>query len=741
MPLAFVSSATKTLPTFISHGVARIMRTFKKALDLFESMINWRRSPFSFLRFLMILCPPRLVGVWKNFPKLTSALFFLMAWPSLSSALGFGPLNALSSLGEPLKIIIPLRLEGQETLSADCVKLVKNASPTGLAKIQDAKIVLLNQNKNFSLLITTTTTFEEPAAQLTVKVGCSAPVTRDFVVLLDPPLGNRLFDATAPANAAAANPTPVVPEKTAVANLKNVTSSPVGSAEKTSSEAHSSKKSRVPFKSASDSKKIAKSVSKQPLSVDTQVASVNLVQKKRRDRLLLAPGSSANTYQGFRFSDSLNLERLNQTSGAPTNPANLPNAADEAERARLLAILRGENYDVLMADKQANLVGQLGQLSQQTKQLQTQLQQETARRKAAEINRILFYGLAALLVLGLAAVFWWLRKKKLQQQLEQSTQQKEWWHSTQMPEEEVKVEFPEKELPEQKFPEQKFPLSPEFIEPETPLIKPLQVVDSNFENNKTERSFELEIEFPDRLQDSNNNIEVEELGDDDAIDVLQKTGRLNVYDLGITSTQVGVSASTELAELDFDLGGLDETPKSEVLENQDQSVRAVPFGQPGVPLSMEAARQAQKHMRQVAETIEQADAYIEADQNETAASVLRKFINEKPAIPRTPWLMLLTLYQKTGKREPYEALSVRFSRVYGRAALSWEHSEPPAQEIGLDSDPNLMQSIWAHWGTAESMELLLKQLYDTSWPDDKFFNLTLQRDLLNFAKICPLDAA
>jgi hypothetical protein len=43
-----------------------------------------------------------------------------------------------------------------------------------------------------------------------------------------------------------------------------------------------------------------------------------------------------------------------------------------------------------------------------------------------------------------------------------------------------------------------------------------------------------------------------------------------------------------------------------------------------VPLTMETARQAQKHMRQVAEAIEQADAYMGADQNETAASVLRK---------------------------------------------------------------------------------------------------------------------
>ena len=37
------------------------------------------------------------------------------------------------------------------------------------------------------------------------------------------------------------------------------------------------------------------------------------------------------------------------------------------------------------------------------------------------------------------------------------------------------------------------------------------------------------------------------------------------------------------------------------------------------------------------------------------------------------------------------------------------------------------------------MGLLSKLLYDADAPDTSFLNLTLQRDLLNFVKICPLD--
>ena len=57
----------------------------------------------------------------------------------------------------------------------------------------------------------------------------------------------------------------------------------------------------------------------------------------------------------------------------------------------------------------------------------------------------------------------------------------------------------------------------------------------------------------------------------------------------------------------------------------------------------------------------------------------------------------------------------------------------------LFRSPDLLQAIWARWGSPESMGLLSKLLYDADAPDTSFLNLTLQRDLLNFVKICPLD--
>ncbi len=107
--------------------------------------------------------------------------------PTPAHGLTLGNANQLSSLGQPLRVAIPVTLASGETLHVACVKLVADNTAGATPQIVTAKVSLEQAASGTRVMITTPTSVSEPALRLAVQTGCGSTTRRDYTLLLDPP--------------------------------------------------------------------------------------------------------------------------------------------------------------------------------------------------------------------------------------------------------------------------------------------------------------------------------------------------------------------------------------------------------------------------------------------------------------------------------------------------------------------------------------------------------------------------
>lgn len=122
-----------------------------------------------------------------------------------------------------------------------------------------------------------------------------------------------------------------------------------------------------------------------------------------------------------------------------------------------------------------------------------------------------------------------------------------------------------------------------------------------------------------------------------------------------------------------------------------------------------------------------------------AISLLRQHVLRDEDIPTLLWLRLFELYRQVDKRPVYEALAEHFARRFHRAMVPWD--EPVSArtpQTPLSALGSLDREIEAMWGSWPGLERLRSLLCDRDQPDAVIFNVALQRDLLDVAKVFPL---
>lgn len=113
---------------------------------------------------------------------LTLALF--SSWLGSAEAVGFGAIRVQSSLGESLKVMIPLIGSDTADLTASCIKT--HLQTADGAPLSGAGVVVSHSPAGDAVLLTTRQAINEPAILVDVTVTCGAVVHRDFSILLDP---------------------------------------------------------------------------------------------------------------------------------------------------------------------------------------------------------------------------------------------------------------------------------------------------------------------------------------------------------------------------------------------------------------------------------------------------------------------------------------------------------------------------------------------------------------------------
>jgi hypothetical protein len=113
-----------------------------------------------------------------------AALAGVLIHPGLVSAVALGNIALQSSLGQPLRVVIPVALRDGETLDNACLKLVRDPVD-GTPQLLTGRVSVERNAANTQLIVTTPRAVDEPALRLSVQAGCDDTTRRDYVLLLD----------------------------------------------------------------------------------------------------------------------------------------------------------------------------------------------------------------------------------------------------------------------------------------------------------------------------------------------------------------------------------------------------------------------------------------------------------------------------------------------------------------------------------------------------------------------------
>ena len=117
---------------------------------------------------------------------LTGALA-LLAMPC-ALAVSLGDAAPQSSLGQPLRVVVPIGTAQAQSLTPACVHVIADASGgNGPPRLLTGRVTIDRAAAGAQLLVTTARAVNEPVVRLAVQAGCDGTTRRDYVLLLDPP--------------------------------------------------------------------------------------------------------------------------------------------------------------------------------------------------------------------------------------------------------------------------------------------------------------------------------------------------------------------------------------------------------------------------------------------------------------------------------------------------------------------------------------------------------------------------
>ena len=107
---------------------------------------------------------------------------------SCALALSLGTAAPQSSLGQPLRVIVPIDVSNAASLTVACVHVIADASGgNGPPRLLTGRVTIDRTAAGAQLLVTTGRAVNEPVVRLAVQAGCDGTTRRDYVLLLDPP--------------------------------------------------------------------------------------------------------------------------------------------------------------------------------------------------------------------------------------------------------------------------------------------------------------------------------------------------------------------------------------------------------------------------------------------------------------------------------------------------------------------------------------------------------------------------
>jgi hypothetical protein len=125
-------------------------------------------------------------------------------------AIGFGRLPETATLGQPLELAIPLRLEAGEVLRSNCLsaEVFFADTPQAPGAVSLSLDPALPDAERRTLRLSTVNRVDEPFVTVEVSIGCAGRVSRRFTLFADPPSLRAPIDLATTGGAPTNDPAP-----------------------------------------------------------------------------------------------------------------------------------------------------------------------------------------------------------------------------------------------------------------------------------------------------------------------------------------------------------------------------------------------------------------------------------------------------------------------------------------------------------------------------------------------------
>lgn len=110
--------------------------------------------------------------------------------------------------------------------------------------------------------------------------------------------------------------------------------------------------------------------------------------------------------------------------------------------------------------------------------------------------------------------------------------------------------------------------------------------------------------------------------------------------------------------------------------------------------------------------LELAEIMVSFGRSEGAAQTLSEFLRDYPKESLIPWLKLLDLYHKGGRRGEYDDLAPKLNRAFNVKVPDWEHFTGPITSESVEQFAHIMARVNASWPNQECLDYLTELLRD-----------------------------
>lgn len=183
------------------------------------------------------------------------------------------------------------------------------------------------------------------------------------------------------------------------------------------------------------------------------------------------------------------------------------------------------------------------------------------------------------------------------------------------------------------------------------------------------------------------------------------------FELG-TDSDVGNAATNAPARLDLEFDTFTGSTSSTASDTAPAQGPRLVSSQTSIPIDQSAQSANEEEAPSHEHVLELAEIMMSFGRAEGAAQTLSDFLRDYPKESLVPWLKLLDLYHKGGRRGEYDDLAPKLNRAFNVKVPQWEEFTGPITSESVEQFAHIMARVNATWPGQDCLDYLTELLRD-----------------------------